>query len=142
MSTDGGVFVDAEEKCIRLSTEMVPGVDVRCLQVALVHGWGCFCGRGREMQSPVHGEGAWRGRTVPGGDFCPRTGAFLWTRKRNVAACPRRWCLAWTHGARRWHLSTQMVPGVDVRCLEVTFVHGWGHFCGRTVPGGTNVISE
>ena len=37
------------------------------------------------MQSPVHGEGAWRGCTVPGGDFCPQMGVFLWTQKTNAA---------------------------------------------------------
>ena len=66
----------------------------------------------------------------PGGDFCLQAGAFLWTRRGNVAACPRRRCLAWKFGARRRLLSTQEVPGVEVRCLEVVFVHRRGHFCG------------
>ena len=44
MSTDGGVFVDAEEKCNRLSTERVPGVDARCQEVTFVHKMGIFCG--------------------------------------------------------------------------------------------------
>ena len=119
----------------------------------------CILRRDPEMQPPVHTDGAWRGQAVPVGDFCPRTGVFLWTRKRNAAACPWRGCLAWTHGAWRWHLSTdggvfvdaaekcsrlstQEVPSVEVRFTEVTFVHGRGHFCGCTVPGETNIISE
>ena len=53
MSTDRGIFVDAEG----------------------------------EMLPPVHVQGAQRGSPVPGGDFCPQAGAFLWTRKENVAAC-------------------------------------------------------
>ena len=130
----------------------------------------CILRRNSEMQPPVHTGGAQRGSSVPGGDFCPRLGVFLWMPQRNAPACPRRRCLAWTHGAQRWHLSTdggvfvdteekysrlstEMVPGVDVRCPEVTFVHGRGCFCGcrremqppvhaggawrgRTVPGG------
>ena len=81
LSTDGGVFVDAEEKCNRLSTERVPGVDARCQEVTFVHKMGIFCGRGREMQPPVHGEGAWCGCTVPGGDFCPQNGYLLWMER-------------------------------------------------------------
>ena len=41
-----------EEKCNRLSTERVPGVDSRCPLVPFVHRWGCFCGRRREMKPP------------------------------------------------------------------------------------------
>ena len=44
MSTEGGAFVDAEEKCNRLSTERVPGVDARCQEVTFVHKMGIFCG--------------------------------------------------------------------------------------------------
>ena len=75
------------------------------------------------------------------GIFCGRGGEI-------VAACPHRGCLVWMYGARRWHLSTdggvfvdaeenscrlstQRVPGVDVWCQQVAFVHGWGRFCGR-----------
>ncbi len=61
LSTDGGIFVDAAEKCSRLSTQEVPGVDVRCLEVTF-----------------VHGESAQRGSSVPGGDFCPRRGCLAW----------------------------------------------------------------
>ena len=91
----------AIRKCSCLSTEMVPSVEVRCPEVAFVHGWGCFCGCRREMQPPVHTDGAWCGRTVPGGGICPRLGVFLWMPQRNATACPRRGCPAWTHGARR-----------------------------------------
>ena len=61
----------------------------------------CILRLNPEMQPPVHGEGALRGCTVPGGDFCPRMGVFLWMRKRNVPAYPQRGSLAWTHGASR-----------------------------------------
>jgi len=44
LSTDGGVFVDSEDKCNRLSTERVPGVDARCPLVTFVHKMGIFCG--------------------------------------------------------------------------------------------------
>jgi len=46
----------------------------------------CILRLNTEMQPHVHGEGAWRGQAVPGGDFCPRMGVFLWTRKRNATA--------------------------------------------------------
>ena len=86
-----------------------------------VHIWAEFCGS-----------------SVPGGGFCPQAGAFLWMRRGNVAACPRRRCLAWKFGAWRWllstgggffvdaegkccRLSTQRVPSVDALCQGVTF---------------------
>ena len=65
------------------------------------------------MQSSVHAGGAWCGRKVPGGDFCPQNGYLLWMPKEK---CSR--------------LSTQRVPGVDARCQEVSFVHRSGIFCG------------
>ena len=75
-------------------------MEVRCPEVVFVHGQGHFCGCGGEMLPPVHAEGAQRGSSVPVGGFCPRTGAFLWTRRGNVAACPRRRFVAWMHGAQ------------------------------------------
>ena len=62
--------------------------------------------------------------------FCPQTGAFLWMRRGNVAAYPRRRRPAWKYGAGRRLLSTQEVPSVDAWCREVVFVHRRGHFCG------------
>ena len=61
----------------------------------------CILRRNPEMQLPVHGDGAQRGSSVPGGGICPRLGVFLWMPQRNATACPHRWCLVWTHGARR-----------------------------------------
>ena len=66
------------------------------------------------MQPPVHVEGAFCGSLVPGGDFCPRIGAFLWMRRENSN-----------------RLSTQEVLFVEVWCWEGTFVHKKGIFCGR-----------
>ena len=83
LSTGGGIFVDAEGKCCRLSTYRVPSVEVRCPEVFF-----------------VHAGGAQRGSSVPGGGFCPRTGAFLWMRRGDVAACPRTGCPAWMQGAQ------------------------------------------
>ena len=137
-----GIFVDAEEKCCRLSTQEVLFVEVWCQKMAF-----------------VHAEGAHRGSSVPGaifwvpvGGFCSRIGYLLWTlrkkiaarprrrcflwkfdarrwllstgggifvdAKKNVAACPRRRCFLWKFGARRWHLSTLRVSSVEVQCLE------------------------
>ena len=56
---------------------------VWCPEVVFVHKNGIFCGRGGEMLPPVHVQGAQRGSPVPGGDFCPQAGAFLWTRRGN-----------------------------------------------------------
>ena len=53
LCTTNGILVDAEEKCNRLSTQMVPGVDERCREVSFVHRMGIFCGRRRKMQPPV-----------------------------------------------------------------------------------------
>ncbi len=60
------------------------------------------------MLPPVHAEGAQRGSKVPGatfwvpgGNFCPQKRYLLWTRRENVAACPRRRCFLWKFGARR-----------------------------------------
>ncbi len=84
---------------------------------------------------------------VSEGEFCPQNGYLLWMPKENAVACPQNGLPAWTQGARRlllsteWvsfvdaegkcsRLSTQGVPGVDARCLEETFVHRMGIFCG------------
>ena len=83
LSTDGGIFVDAEGKCCRLSTQEAPSVEVRCREATF-----------------VHAGGAQRGCMVPGGGFCPQAGAFLWMRRGNVAACPRTGCPVWMHGAQ------------------------------------------
>ncbi len=39
-----------------------------------------------KMQPPVHAEGAWRGRKVPKGDFCPQNGYLLWMPKENASS--------------------------------------------------------
>ena len=106
-----------------------------------------FCECRRKMQPPVHAGGAWCGRNVPGGDFCPQIGYLLWTPEEKCSRLSTQGCLVWTQGARRlllsteWvsfvdaegkcnRLSTQGVPGVDARCREVSFVHRMGIFCG------------
>ena len=103
-----------------MSTLRVPSVEARCQKVAF-----------------VHAEGAQRGSSVPGatfrvpvGDFCPQAGAFLWTRRENVAACPHRRCFLWKFGARRRLLSTLRVPSVEARCQQRAFVHKKGPFRG------------
>ena len=127
MSTGGGIFVDAEEKCCRLSTLRVPSVEVQCWEqpsgcpeATFVHRRGHFCERGGKMLPPVHTGGAFCGSLVPEGGFCPR-----------------RRCFLWKFGARRWLLSTLRVPSVEVQCQEqpsgcpeVTFVHKKGPFRG------------
>ena len=40
----------------RLSTQRVLGVEVWCPQVAFVHGWGRFCGRGGDSRRNIPGE--------------------------------------------------------------------------------------
>jgi len=100
LSTDRGIFVDAEGRRCRLSTYRVPSVEVRCRELAFVHRRGHFCGCGGEMLPPVHVQGAFCGSSVPGGGFCPQAGAFLWMRRGNVAACPRTGCPAWMQGAQ------------------------------------------
>ncbi len=71
-------------------------MEVWCQKVTFVHKNGIFCGRGGKMLPPVHAEGAQRGSSVPGanfwapvGGFCPQKWYLLWTRRENVAACPR-----------------------------------------------------
>ena len=58
MSTGGGIFVDAEEKCFRLSTQEVLFVEVWCQKVAFVHKRGPFRG-GMGLQVFV-----WKGEIV------------------------------------------------------------------------------
>ena len=77
LSTDRGIFVDAEGNSNRLSTQEVLFVEVWCREGTFVHKKGIFCGRGKKMLPPVHAEGAFCGSLVPGGDFCPRTGALF-----------------------------------------------------------------
>jgi len=76
-------------------------------------GGGVFVDAAREMLPPVHAGGAWCGRMVLGGGFCPREEVFLWMRQ---GKCCR--------------LSTQGVPGEDAWCPEAAFVHGRRCFCG------------
>ena len=99
LSTEWVSFVDAGEKCSRLSTQRVPGVDARCQKVTFVHRMGIICGSRRKMQPPIHAEGAWCGRKVPGGEFCPQNGYLLWMPKKNATACPQNGPPAWTQGA-------------------------------------------
>ncbi len=51
------------------------------------------------MLPPVHAGGAFCGSLVPEGNFCPQKRYLLWTRRENVAACPRIGCPAWKQGA-------------------------------------------
>ena len=66
-----------------------------------------------ELRPPVHGKGAFCGRTVPRRGFCPQAGGILWMRTVN---CGR--------------LSTERVPFVDGRCRGEAFVHRREVFCG------------
>ncbi len=113
---------------------------------------------------PIHAGGAWCGRMVPGGGFCPREEVFLWMRqekccrlstqgvpgedawcsgmafvhgrrcfcgcgKGNVAVCPRRGYLVWTHGARRCLLSTNKAISVDGNGLVCVLYCPWNPHC-------------
>ena len=58
MSTGGGIFVDAEEKCCRLSTLRMPSVEARYQKMAFIHKKGPFRG-GMGLQVFV-----WKGEIV------------------------------------------------------------------------------
>ena len=68
-----------------MSTLRVPGVDVWCPQVAFVHGWGRFCGRGGEIVAA-----------------CPHRGCLVW----KFGA--RRWHLSTDGGV---FVDAEEIPG-------------------------------
>ncbi len=80
MSTDWGVFVDAEEKCNRLSTERVPGVDARCQEVTFVHKMGIFCGWSEVRWGAGRGLCRRRFRNCRRSRCCCRCGGIYSTR--------------------------------------------------------------
>ncbi len=43
------------------------------------------------MQPLVHAVGAWCGRKVPGGDFCPQNGPPAWTKGASASLRGARW---------------------------------------------------